>query len=175
MAFLLIAPRKTIEGEMVVRLAAVWAHLHQAHLPSLDEAVKKLALLINLGDNWAYTFVWLNEDAQHVPLSNKGHLSAMVDGVLCRSMCRHLCQLEVWKLLQYGDQVVYPKGLNRHLKPVQTLLSGHGYTWQTCPQTFIPTGGHLQGHTGRPYTQGPSSPQNLNTTFPLPPCHGMSP
>ena len=32
MAYLLIAPDKTIEGEMVFRLATVWAHLHQAHL-----------------------------------------------------------------------------------------------------------------------------------------------
>ena len=71
MAFLLIAPRKTIEGEMVFGLAVVWAHPHQAWLSSLDEAAKKLALLIDLGDNWAYAFVQLNEDAQHVPLSNE--------------------------------------------------------------------------------------------------------
>ena len=76
------------------------------------------------GDNWAYTFVQLNEDAQHVPLSNEGHLSAMVNGAPCRNACGHLCQLEVHKLLQCGDQVVYPKGLNRGLQPVQTLLSG---------------------------------------------------
>ena len=124
MTFLLIAPRKTIEGEMAFGLVAVWAHPHQAWLSSLDEAVKKLTLLIDLGDDWAYVFVWLSEEAQHVPLSNEGHLSPMDDGAPCRSACKHLCQLEVCKLLQCGDQVVYPKGLNRGLELVQTSLSG---------------------------------------------------
>ena len=105
MVFLLIAPEKTIEGEMAFGLAMVWAHPYQAGLSSLDEAVKKLALLINLGDNWAYTFVQLNRDAQHVPLSKEGDLSAMINGMPSRSMCGCLCQIKVCKLLQYGDQV----------------------------------------------------------------------
>ena len=109
---------------MAFRLAMVWAHPYQAHLSSLDEAVKKLTLLISLGDNWAYTFVQLNRDTQHVPLSKKGHLSAMIDGMSSRSVCGHLCQLEVWKLSQYWDQVVYPEGLKGGLELVQTLLSG---------------------------------------------------
>ena len=53
-AFLLIEPRKTIEGEMAFGLAAVWAHPHQAWLSSLDETVKKLTLLIILDDKWVY-------------------------------------------------------------------------------------------------------------------------
>ena len=106
MAFLLIEPKKTIEGEMAFGLAVVWAHSYQACLSSLDEVAKKLTLLINLGDNWLYTFVWLNWDAQHVPLSKEGHLSAMMDGMPRKSTCWHLCQLEVHKLIQYGDQVV---------------------------------------------------------------------
>ena len=109
---------------MAFGLVAVWAHPHQAQLSSLDEVVKKLALLIYLGNNWAYAFMWLNKDAQHVPLSNEGHLSTMVNGAPCRSVCGHLCQPEVHKPLQCVDQVVYPKGLNRDLKLVQTLLSG---------------------------------------------------
>ena len=124
MAFLPIVLGKTIKGEMAFRLAMVWEHLHQPWLSSLHEVARKLTLLIDLGDNWTYALVRLNEDAQHVPLSNKGHLSAMIDGVPSRSTCRHLCQLEVCKLLQYGDQVVYPKELNGGLKPVQTSLSG---------------------------------------------------
>ena len=76
---------------MVFRLVAVWAHPHQAWLSSLDEVAKKLALLIDLGDNWAYAFVQLNENAQHVPLSNEGHLSTMVDGAPCRTTCGCLC------------------------------------------------------------------------------------
>ena len=70
MAFLLIVPRKNIKGEMAFRLAMVWAHPLQAQLSSLDEAVKKLTLLINLGDNLAHAFVRLNKDTQHVPLYN---------------------------------------------------------------------------------------------------------
>ena len=124
MAFLLIVPGKTIKGEMEFGLAMVWVHPHQPCLSSLDEVARKFTLLINLSDNWAYTFVWLSEDAQHVPLSNEGHLSAMVDGVPCRSACGHLCQLEVCRLIQCGDQVVYPKGLNGGLELLWTSLSG---------------------------------------------------
>ena len=124
MAFLLIAPKKTIEGEMAFGLAEVWVHPYQACLSSLDEAVKKPTLLINLGNKWAYTFVQLNKDAQHIPLPIEGHLSAMIDGMPSRNMCRCLWQLEVCKLVQYGDLVVYPEVLNGDLKPVQTFLSG---------------------------------------------------
>ena len=67
--YLLIALSKTIEGEMAFRLATVWAHPHQADLSFLDEAVRKLTLPIDIGDNWAYAFVQLNEGALHVPLS----------------------------------------------------------------------------------------------------------
>ena len=109
---------------MAFVLAVVWAHPYQECLSSLDEAVKKLTMLINSGDNWAYAFVWLNEDAQHVPLSKEGHLSTMIDGVPSRSMCGHLHQLDICQLLQCGDQVVYPERLNGGLDPVLTSLTG---------------------------------------------------
>ena len=124
LAFLLIVPKKTNEGEMAFRLAVVWVHPYQACLSSLDEVAKKFTLLIDSGDNWAYAFVWLNEDSQHIPLPKEGHHSAMIDGAPIRSMCGCLCQLEVCQLLHYGDQVVYPKGLNGGLEPVLTSLSG---------------------------------------------------
>ena len=108
---------------MAFGLARVWAHPYQTCLSSLDEVPRKLTLLLNSGDNWAYAFVWLNEDTQHVPLSKKGHLSTMTDGVPSRNTCGHLCQLEVCQLLQCGDQVVYPEGLNGGLKPVLTFLT----------------------------------------------------
>ena len=176
LAFLLIAPEKTIEGEMAFGLAVVWAHPYWAHLSSLDEAAKKLILLLNSGDNSAYTFVWFNEEVQHVPLSKEGHLSTMIDGVPSRNACRHLCQLQVCQLLQCGDQVVYPKGLNGGLEPVLTSLNSITsprceYAWCTHLQTFIPTSGPLLGHTRGPCAQ---SPQNLNTIFPFPSCHGTS-
>ena len=119
MAFLLIAPDKTVKGERVFSLVAVWVRPHQAHLSSLDEAVQKHTLLINTGNNWAYTFMQLNEDALHIPLSSKGHISTMIDGMPSRSACG---QLEVNKLLQCGSQVVYPKVLNGGLEPIQFSL-----------------------------------------------------
>ena len=112
---------KMVGREMVLRLVMVWMHPHQACLSSLDEVVRKHTLLIDLGDNWAYVFVQLNENAQHIPLFDEGYLSAMSDGMPSKSMCRHLCQLKVCKLLQYCDQVVYPEGLNGGLEPVQTI------------------------------------------------------
>ena len=72
MVYLLIAPGMTVKGEMVFGLAVVWAHPHQACLSSLDEVPRKLTLLIDIGDNWAYTFMQLNEGALHAPLSNEG-------------------------------------------------------------------------------------------------------
>ena len=65
--------------------------------------------------------MWLNKGALHVCLSNKGHVSTMMDGALSRNACGCLCQLQVHKLLQCGGHVVCPKGLNGGLEPV--LLS----------------------------------------------------
>ena len=56
MAFLLIAPDKTIEEERAFGLVAVWAHPFQAHHPSLGEAAHKLRLLINTDSDWVYAF-----------------------------------------------------------------------------------------------------------------------
>ena len=66
--------------------------------------------------NWhrcqlGYAFMWLNKGMLHIPLSNKGHISTMIDSMPSRSAWGHLSQLEVNKLIQCGDQVVYPKGL----------------------------------------------------------------
>ena len=62
--------------------------------------------------------MWLNKDALHVPCSNEGHISAMIDWAPSRSTCRHLHQLGVCKLLQCRGQVVYLIGLNGGLEPV---------------------------------------------------------
>ena len=51
LAFLLIAPTKTIQAEVAFGLTVVWAHPYQAHLSSLDEVAKKLTLLVNSGNN----------------------------------------------------------------------------------------------------------------------------
>ena len=47
-----------------------------------------------------------------MPLSSEGHISVIIDGVPGTNPCGHLGQVEVHKLLQCGDQVVCPKGLN---------------------------------------------------------------
>ena len=67
MAYLLIVPAQVVEEERIFGLVAVWVHPCQTLLSSLEEAVKKLTLLINTGDDWPYTFVQLCEDSQHVP------------------------------------------------------------------------------------------------------------
>ena len=95
MAYLLIALGKTIKGEMAFGLATVWAHPHQVYLPSLDEVPRKLSLLIDIGGNWVHAFMQLNEGALHIPLSSKGHISAMINRALSRSTCGCLCQLQV--------------------------------------------------------------------------------
>ena len=95
LAFLLIVSEKTIQGEVAFGLTVVWADLYQTHLSLVDEVTKKLTLLVNCGHTWAYAFVWLNKDAQHMPLPKEGHLSAMIDGTPSRNACGHLHQLEV--------------------------------------------------------------------------------
>ena len=78
---------------------------------------KKVALPIDTKEDWPCTFVQLCEDLQHVPISDVGHISIMIDGTIGRSACGCLSHLEVHQLLQFGSKVVYPEGLNGHLKP----------------------------------------------------------
>ena len=59
----------------------------------------------------------------HTLLSSEGHISVMIDGMPSMNACDHLSQLEVCKLLQCGDQVVCPKGLNGELEPMQFTFS----------------------------------------------------
>ena len=136
--------QETIEGEMVLGLAVVWPHPYQGCLSSQEEAAKKLNLLLKSGNNLTYDFVQLNEDAQHIPLSKEGYLSVMISGTPSRNMCGCLCQLEVCQLLQCGDQVMYPKGLNGGLEPVLTSLTAslaQGMNMlgaPTCEPSFLP-------------------------------------
>ena len=71
LAYLLALPEKATKEEMVFKLQV---HPYQAHIPTLDEVVRKLALLTASHGNLAYAFVRFNEDAQHIPLlSVLGH------------------------------------------------------------------------------------------------------
>ena len=112
MAYLLLVPDQAVEEERKFGLVLVWTHTCQACLPSLDEVVRKLTLLINTGEDWAYAFMQLNEGSQHIPLSTTGNISAMIDGVPSRGACGCLSHPEVCKLLKCGGEVVYPEGLN---------------------------------------------------------------
>ena len=57
MAYLLLAPAQVVEEERIFRLVAMWVHPCQTLLSSLEEAAKKLALLVNTGDNWPCAFI----------------------------------------------------------------------------------------------------------------------
>ena len=122
MAYLLLVPAQEVEEERRFRLVVVWVHPCQAYLPMLEEAVRKLALLINTREDLPYTFAQLCKDSQHVPLSSIDHISVMIDGTPSKCACRCLSQLEVCQLLQSETQVVYPEGLNGCLVPIVTSL-----------------------------------------------------
>ena len=124
MAYLLLAPAQEVEDKRRFGLVAVWVHQCQAHLPLVEEAVRKLTLLINTREDWPYAFVHLWKDSQYIPLSSYGHISIMIGGTPRRSACGCLSQLEVHQLLQSDTQVVYPEGLNGCLVPVVTSLLG---------------------------------------------------
>ena len=76
-------------------------------------------LLVDIGTDWPYAFVWLNHAISHAPLTNEGHVSAMMDGVPSMDTCGWLHQLQVHKLLQHKGKVVCPEGLNGELEALQ--------------------------------------------------------
>ena len=120
--FLLIVPTITKGYKRVFGLVVVWAHPHQSHYHSLEEVVLKLVLLVDESADWGYTFVWLNEALSHVPLSSKGHISIMMDGVPCVDAHGWLHQLQIYKLLQHNNMVVCPESLNGELEALQVAF-----------------------------------------------------
>ena len=110
MAFLLIAPSLAIEWEQVFGLTAMWAHPHQAHLPTLGEVAKKLMLLANKSLNWLYAYTQMNDTMAHTPLFSEGHIGITTDGIPSMNTCSYLDQMQVWKLLQCWGWVVCPGG-----------------------------------------------------------------
>ena len=95
MAYLLLVPAQEEEEEKRFGLAGVWVHPNQTLLPSLEEAAKKLTLLISTKEDWYYVFVQVNEDTQHLPLSNTRHISILVAGAPGRSACGWFSKMEV--------------------------------------------------------------------------------
>ena len=118
-AFLLFAPVTAAGPNIAFGLVAVWAHLHQAHYPTLAEAACQLVLLTDGSVDWVYAFVHLNEATFYAPLSDIGHISTMIDGALSSEPHGCLHQLQVWQLLQHKEPVVYPEGLHSKIEASQ--------------------------------------------------------
>ena len=85
MAYLLLAPAQEADEERRFGLVALWVHPSQTLLPLLEEVARKLTLLISMKEDWPYAFTWVCEDLQHIPLSDAGHVSIMVDVAPSRS------------------------------------------------------------------------------------------
>ena len=120
-----------------------WASMH------------KLALLINIGTDWAYALACnlMKTHCTH-PCPVQGHISEMVDGVPSTNACWCLRQLEVHKLLQCEDQVVCPKGLNVRVRThavhlFRTPCLEHRHPWWTHPWAITPMSEPLQHEAER--------------------------
>ena len=116
MAFVLIAPSLVTRYDWVFGLTAMWVHPCHACLHTLAEVAWNLMWLTNKGTNWPYAYTWMNDAIAHVPLCSEGHIGIMTEGLPSMNACGCLNQLQVWRLLQCGGQVVCPEGLNGSLK-----------------------------------------------------------
>ena len=93
-------------------LVIVLVHPHQGCYTTLADVACKLMLLMDGSTKWVWAFIQLNEVLSHAPLSSMGHISTMTDGAPSMDPCSQLHQLQVCKLLQCKDMVVWPEGLN---------------------------------------------------------------
>ena len=129
-SFLLNFPKRVLQRE------GVWACYGVAPPISCQSlhhrwCSKKLILLASSKPNWPYAFVQFKGDTHHMPLTEEGHLSTMMEEMPSNIPCRRICQLEVHQLLHSDNWIVYPKGLNRCLVPVITTVPkslSHGVT-----------------------------------------------
>ena len=119
MTFLMIVPSTTARGDQLFSLAVLWVYLCQGHLSTLVKAAQKLMLLADNSPDWLYAFVHMSDTILHVPLSNNGHIGTMADGICSVSACGWFHQIQVWKLLQHSDSIVFPEGLNGEAKALQ--------------------------------------------------------
>ena len=119
MVFLMIVPSTNARGDQVFSLAVVWAHPHQGCLFTVVEAAWKLMLLVDDSPDWPDTFIHMNDTMLHALLSDNRHIGAMTDGICSVNACGELHQVQVWKLLQHDDSIVFPEGLNREPKSLQ--------------------------------------------------------
>ena len=76
-------------------------------------------LLVDDSPDWLYAFIYMHNTMLHVPLSNNGHTGTMMDGMCMINACSQLHQLQVWKLLQHSNSIVFLEGLNGEPKALQ--------------------------------------------------------
>ena len=81
-------------GNKLYGLSMMWVNPYQARVPTVEEAVKQLALLIPTRPNWPYALVWLNADAHYVPLPRERHLSILMEGGTSSATCGWIRQLD---------------------------------------------------------------------------------
>ena len=116
MAFLLIVPSLAVRCKQVFRLAIMWMHPHQVHLPTLVDVMKKLLLLLDEGAHWPYAYIRMNDAMAHMLLSSVWHIGTMTGDLPSQNACGHLHQLCVQQLLQCRGWVVCLDGLNGELE-----------------------------------------------------------
>ena len=169
MTFLMTLLSYNTRSDQVFGLATMWAHPHQDYLSTLVEAAEKLMLLMDDGPDWPYTFIHMNDSVLHMPLSDKGHIGTMTNGICSTNACGWLHQLQVWKLLQHGDSVVFLEGLNGESKALQ-------FTFQELPLWNAAT---ADGPTwDLPMIEvvlGSTEPKTANTTLVPPPSSHQTP
>ena len=115
----MIAPSTNVGGDQLFGPVVVWVHPHQGHLTTLVEAAQKLMPLVDDSPECPYTFIHMSNTMLHVPLSDNGHIGAMMDGVHTVNACGWLHQLQAWKLLQHSNSIVFPEGLNGEPEALQ--------------------------------------------------------
>ena len=133
MAFLIVVPSITARCKRVFGIIAVWAHPHQACFHTLEEAARKFVLLVDESMDWSYAFIWLNNAISHVLLFSEGCISAMMGSMPSTDVCGWFHQMQICKLLQHEDLVVYPEGLNKELEALQFTFQVPPHWHSTTP------------------------------------------
>ena len=93
--YLLVSTKDGAMSDRVYGLSTILVNLYQARVSTMEEAVRKLTVLVSSGPNWPYALVWLNGVTYHVPFPREGHLSFQSEGGTGSAVCRMVSQLEV--------------------------------------------------------------------------------
>ena len=178
MAFLMIVPSTNAGG-----WPSLWSSHHVGTSPSrpLMHSDGGTPETDAAGGQWPRLAMCIcSHECHHVTCapSDKGQISALVDVVWSINACRWLHQLQVLKLLQHGDSVVFPEGLNVEPKTLQ-------FSFQELPLwNATTTDGPAQDLPPIEVILGGVDPKTANTTqVPLPSghwtsmwhCHGSQP